>query len=147
MKRAICVIALCAGCGDDADEPRLEGLWYFSSNTKQCDYAVVFEGDQYETDIVCTLESGAIGVEAEAGSFTHTDRQIVITPKLSSCHDARDYPSTLAYEFLGERLRITTPTGVVVLERIEPTEATPGQFTYGCYDETGIFTPMTVEPI
>ena len=150
--RVMLVVLLIAlfGCGGDAAPgPELEGLWYFSSDTEECGYGLFFEGDKYETDIVCTLQNGATGIEAEAGTFTSTDSQIVVTPKASSCANTSPASTTISYDFVDDKLRLVLPRGVLIFERLERTdgEASSGSSTYGCYDSEGTFSPMPVQSI
>ena len=149
MRRIWLLAALLAGCGGDtkSDEERLQGTWVYEEDDGICSLALVFDGDKFTTYDSCVLEDDSIGMEVESGPFTVDGDEFTWTSESSSCEDADRNPETVRFELVsGDKLRLTTPDGIVVLER-KKSRPTTGQAEFGCWDEDGYFTPGPLEPI
>jgi len=139
------LLAVSIGCGDDNDEPGIVGDWVSPSDGPyDCAYGMTFESDgTYVEGTVCTLEGGDLGVEAYSGTYTTSGDELTLTQTHGTCPEAEAGAERLAYELDGDKLRVGSAAGTVVLERAEGGDVT-GQATYGCYAQDGSFTPRPI---
>lgn len=145
MRIAIGLVLVLAGCGGGVtDAERLQGSWGLESDS--CLLALTFDGSQYEADVICTLTDGSIGLQAEAGTFTASGGTLTTTASHASCPlTASEVSTQLSYSFEGETLRLVTPSGILILARLEPGGGS-GAAIFGCYN-AGLFTPREVTPV
>lgn len=145
MRSAILVLLLVilAGCGgDEGNEPSLVGDWVAPGDG--CAYGMAFEDDgTYTEGTVCELEGGGLGVEVYGGTYTTSGDELTLTQTHGTCPEAEPLTERLAYELDGDKLRVGSAAGTVVLERAEGGDVT-GQATYGCYAQDGAFTPQPI---
>jgi hypothetical protein len=132
------------GCSSDSTEAQLEGRWRAQTGDG-CAVGLFFEGDRFEHVFGCELEGGGYGYEVWRGPVeARGDDSFTWHPDESSCSGGDTASETLRYEFVGERLRVTTPASVLLLERV-PSGGGGGVARFGCFDEQGGFTPGQVE--
>lgn len=148
MRLLALVLALLAGCGSGgatAVDP-LVGDWQLAQGS--CVYGPNFNADAtYALILVCALDTGATGIEVEAGSYSATADQITTVPTKASC--AGRTTQTVAYAIAdnGNRLVITDDVGILSFIRQGPsTGGQGGSATFGCF-EMGKFTPRPVTPL
>lgn len=149
MKRfGILAVFLASACGDDASKtPSIEGSWYLSSSAKECDLGLVFDGENFEADTICTLNSGQVAVEAYAGTYVAANGQLTTATTHSSCAGTSRDEATESYDFIDGKLRIASPDGVLIFERLPDSDTSNGAFAYGCFDDQGVFSASPVKPL
>lgn len=145
---ASCALLGCAG-GDGSDDPagRLLGSWAGETNDGTlCALGVSFlEDDVYESDYVCELQSGRLGVQAEVGIYQADGELVTLTPTHTSCPDADDAARAerWVFDFIndGETIRLSNTHGSVILDRLEDVDSSGGASVavFGCYASDGSF--------
>lgn len=151
-KTTAIALVFAAGCGGDdvSDMDRLMGAWIAPASSSSCAIAAVFgaqRDDQLELDIICELQGGGFGLEAQLADFTAADGVIRMTSTHSTCPGDRSETETISYEFLGDSLRLSTADGLVVLERLDQSMPGSGGAQFGCFGQDGSFTPYPVTPL
>jgi hypothetical protein len=145
---ALALVAAACGDGSEQEGDLIEGKWIVEDDQFDCAFGLVLDGDQFETDYICTLESGNIAIEASAGTYELDDGEFVFRTTHGSCPGS---PSTerMAYKLKGDLLTVTRPAGVVVFERLAEGDGpgSSGSATYGCFDDDGFFQPMPVSKL
>lgn len=142
-------LAVLAGCGSDdvSDVDRLMGAWIATGNSASCAVAAVFGSErdnQVELDIICELEDGTIGLDAELADFTAADGVLELQTTHTTCPgDVLEGPWTMGYEFVGDGLRLSSPSGLIVLERLDQSMPGTGAAQFGCFTDDG-FVPYPV---
>lgn len=149
-------LAALAGCsgGDDDTEPNqaLIGKWALdlpSSPGDACGLAGVFWETKYEIDLICRLSDGSLGVEAEVGDYQADGKTLSTTPTHASCKQAdRNHgPDSIAYGVSGSTLRIVTPSGAILLQKLTDDPNAVGTGTavihFGCAnDDAFVYAPV-----
>jgi hypothetical protein len=156
-----CLFLLACSSSDDGSEPShkaqslLIGKWFMAGNV--CNLGAVFNDESgYEIDVVCLLSDGTYGIEAEVGSYGATDNILDLVPELASCFlgDRNYTPYSLSYTVGANALRLATPSGLTVMDRISSDPAGLGTGTtgggisarYGCAEDDG-FVFGELEPV
>lgn len=153
MRGFIVVFAVLAACGSDSKkasvEEQLEGQWGVEYSNIGCVGSQVFSGDEYESDLICELDNGSIGVQADVGTFAVSGSTMTFMPMASSCHEQSAEPYDVLFKLLDDdTLRITTPEAVIVLKRVKQSGGgDSASAVYGCYDTDGTFTPAKVQQL
>jgi hypothetical protein len=153
--RALALIAcLCSGClqfGDPQDDAQdmppspapFAGTWMRVELEFDCTRVLIFGkdsagSDAYEIDLLCALNDGGLGLQAEAGSYTvDSEGKTTFTPRKATCARVAAHQATLT-EVEGQVLRVATPTGIEAYERTSPWTV-PSGVTLGCFDASGRF--------
>lgn len=148
ISRLLFALIATAGCSSDPDESpasSLKGKWMLDAGG-YCIGGLTFDGGTYEADLICSLESGSWGIEAEGGSYGASDTTIDFVPELASCFlPDRDYnPYSMKYSVSEDVLRLTTSTGLVTFDKIsdDPNDLGPqggAVAKYGCVEEDGFY--------
>lgn len=137
------------GCGDDSEsaQDRLQGSWAAEDTGDEfCAYNIEFDGSDIEVAYGCELEDESLGIEMQRGTFKVNGDEIEWTATAASCEGVTAGPETLQFEFVGEKLRIMSPDGVLLMERNKGTSGTGGA-EFGCFDEEGFFEPRSVQSL
>lgn len=162
--RVLALLAcLSAGCvqfgdpqGDAQDAPStpapFAGTWMRIELELDCTRTLILGkkvgggGDAYEIDLLCALNSGGFGLQAEAGSYTvDSDGKTTFTPEQATCARVSAHQATLT-EVEGQVLQVATPTGIEVYERVAPAQV-PSGVTLGCFDGSGRFEPRPLTDV
>ena len=145
MRKGLGVVVVCLalGCSGD-DDPSLEGTWG-ADEDDGCASALIFKGDSFEEVYACALEDGTFGYESYRGTFSESGGKISVHITAASCPDAEAGTTTLDYEFVGKRLRVSTSSGITLYERLGAPKGS-GSADYGCYDGD-TFEPSPVRSI
>lgn len=153
--KAFALIALgvalvgCGGSGDDDDEATgsIVGKWAFQGSNG-CALGFTADAMQYEGDVVCPLADNAYGIEAEVGSYSIAGSQLTLTPELASCPTSDHSVDTITFAVSGNTLKFTTPSGVVVFQKVPGDAGGSVVAAYGCLDvSAGQFTQHDIGPI
>lgn len=148
--RRLAMVLVClsaAACGAEATPAeKLEGSW--ATPIDGCTAALTFLADgRMEADTICPLTDGSIGLDAVVGSFTATGTEISFAATSATCPPESVTRNVVwRYDFLGDSLRVFSPTGGLVLNRITPGGGNGAVITFGCF--TGdTFTARPVTPL
>ena len=144
------VVALNACGGEEnsiSPDDRLQGIWGVESTEYECVHMFYFEDGFFEMMEVCELDSGRYVAESYFGNYilNEAGTSIVMNVKKSSCADTKRTWSA-SVGFPADNLRLTTPNGVMLLERVSNQNADTGgaAVEFGCFDEDGYFSPSPV---
>ena len=151
------VLSACIQLGpqDDSDDqddtpPPFAGTWLYSDPLFDCVRSLIFfkrEGsDAYEIDLGCSLATGGVGVQVEAGEFTvGAEDEVMFVPTQTTCPGERVVPHTRVVEQLSDTLlRVTTPQeGPLLYEKARSTGFGPN-LVLGCFARDGSFTPRAL---
>lgn len=146
-----------AACGSDGWP--VEGTWATATTTRECVFALTIESTtfrdgQYETDLLCELTDGSIGLEAEVGTIQRTgENEYFSNPAQSTCSgkpalfDPASFTSSI--ERTGNTIRIVEDDGILLLERlkVKARDSQSGFIEFGCFDTSANFTPCPAGPI
>lgn len=151
LRRAFVLLAVLTGCGDDekaSPGDELQGLWLMEDPEYECFTGFRFSGDAIAVNYACFLEGGGYGLESYVGTFHVDGSRFSWEPELSSCDEAPGR-ETYVFEVSGSTLTLTSPDGVMVLERAakDPSDTSTGEASFGCYDEEGFFDSHPLEEI
>lgn len=146
---AITVVTVALGCGDgggdtgDGQSSGIDGQWLMVSDDVKCLTALTFDNDlKYEVDDLCELDDGTMAQQVEIGTYKLNGDKISFTPTGSTCKDADRNVDDAKYDFIDGKLRMLFDEGVILLERLKSDgNASPGEVTFGCFDDEGAFTP------
>ncbi|HEU5076317.1 MAG TPA: hypothetical protein VFU02_19125 [Polyangiaceae bacterium] len=142
----LAVLALAVmGCSSDPEESsseKLRGKWMVELD-EFCYLGATFNDGVYEVDVICSLESGGWGIEAELGSYGASDNTIDFVPEHASCFlPDRNYdPYTFSYSVNDDVLRLTTSGGLIMFDKFAEDPESPGPSggavaRYGCAEES-----------
>lgn len=152
-ERIAAIVAACAvagGCGGGSSKTpaeKLQGSWR-ASQSDGCAIGVIFKDhDEYESIYACELDDGSFGYESYRGHFFVDGDSFTWTTEESSCPDADTADEDVDFEFAGKKLRLATPGGVTLMERIPESQRGTASAEYGCFDEDDYFNPMPVKPL
>ena len=138
-------------CGDDesmSPEDRLQGTWGVESTAKECVSMVRFDGNTIELLDLCELEDGSFGAQSRSGTYEVSGTSLTLKVLASSCPSPPVRMETIGFSFVGDSLRLVSPSGVALLEPVDSnTEPGSGAATYGCYDSEDDFTPNPIRPL
>jgi hypothetical protein len=116
----ICALS-CVACAADKESAaeRLQGRWLLPSPSNDACGLFLSLGEDgvYELQQTCLLESGAIGIQAEVGTYSVSDGDSVLTfePTHETCPSADTSVADIKYDFIsGGRLRLIFPAGAAV---------------------------------
>jgi hypothetical protein len=144
----LCAVAV-LGCGEDSEsaEDKLQGSWVAEeSGDFACAYGFKFDGGDIEAVYGCELDDSSVGFEVQRGTYEVDGDEITWTATHASCEDVDTAPETMRFEFVGDRLRLITPGGVLLMDRNKASDGT-GSAEFGCYDDEGFFEPGSVRPL
>ena len=84
------------------------------------------------------------GAQVTAGTYAVASGHITLNRTKSSCGGTR-VSADVAYDFSGKNLRLSDPSGVLVMERVTTTDDGSGaSVAYGCFADDGTFTTGSV---
>lgn len=155
LRRLVVVAALASACGEegeDGPQDRLQGKWSVEL-ANGCVEVVAFDDDAMEVDVICELTDGGIGMWATTGTVATTDSTYDFKVTASSCTrvDQPNAPTReqASYSFQGKQLRITTPQGTLLLDKVADNQEAPGGAfaEFGCFLPNGDFVPRPVRAI
>lgn len=140
MRRlAVCaVLLLVSGCGADADP--LVGTWTADISASCADGFRFDQRGTFTRLTICTLDSGATGLERHDGTFDADGKTIQFVIGQSTCPDMPKTGS-VGYSVSPASLVLTFSASIEVLSRV--TAAGPGDTgaaALGCFSD-GVFTP------
>ncbi len=139
---------------DSADQddtpPPFAGTWLYRDPLFDCVHSLIFfdrEGsDAYEIDLGCSLATGGVGVQVEAGEFTvGADGEVMFVPTQTTCAGERVVQHTKVVEQLSDALlRVTSgQEGPLLYDRATSTGFGPN-LVLGCFARDGSFTPRAL---
>lgn len=141
--RKLALAVVLAGCGGNSDPtPGIDGNWVFEHDDNVCATGLKAHDGAYEIVTLCELEGGGYGAESEKGLFTVDGDQVSFTPTGSTCKDGDRGTDVATFDASDDSLRLMFDSGVLLFEPIKGSESSTGAITYGCYDDSGAFTPM-----
>jgi hypothetical protein len=147
---AICLVLGCADAGvESSAAARLSGHWMTMDSTTVCWYAFSFREDGLiESKELCELRDGSLAIVVDAGRFEATDESFTWEVRESSCAYESTWPVTVRYTLQGDKLTLFTPEGALILKRLDESGGGEGgAFTFGCFDDQGVFQPRPILPI
>lgn len=123
----------------------LVGIWGFRNGNR----GVVFEFEadgKFEIDIY-TLTGQQAEVEANAGTYTATGTQIQFTTTVSTSCPPETGTGAVNYQLAGNQLQMQlTTAGFSALTKNDAPNPMDYNLTYGCFAESGAFTPSATQP-
>lgn len=128
---------------------QLEGMWATAPDAQGCIDVATFKDSAIELDTSCLLSTGAVGLDAEVGSFAATDDTVSVAISQATCPTAKaDASFTLSYSFLDGALRLIGANGGVSLTPFPSTPVAAGvAIKFGCWDgDEKNFTPGPLAP-
>lgn len=144
---ALALVCACADDDDPSPSERLQGKWMSVDSQVVCVTGLIFDGERVELDTICEHDDGSVGIEAVLGNYTVEGDTFTWAPDASSCRDVDQEPETIAFDFVNGSLRLTTPEGVILLEKAPPPSGGSGVASFGCYDDEGYFDEQPVKPL
>jgi hypothetical protein len=116
-----------------------------------CVIGGAFFEKNYELDVICSLADGAFAVEAEVGTYTADGNTLISTPTHASCTlpDRNHDPSSLAYTVTSTTLRLVTPSGAIIFDKIDDDPNSVGgsaTIRFGCIEAEGLIR-SPIEPL
>lgn len=144
----VSALLACGAGEDDGSDDRLNGLWSAQVPDTFCIVGFSFEADRYEYDLVCELNDGTFGLEAEVGSYETAGSRISFFPMQATCPDISPAQQDFTYDIInsGQTLRLIDPTGVAVFDRVERMASQGGGFArFGCFDNNLVLTERPIQ--
>lgn len=150
MRRHWKTLGLCAalGCGaEETAESRLQGSWIADEGDVECSNIIDFDDGVIEVTYGCALDDNTLGLETIRGDYEIFGDVIDWEAFAASCDDTEKRQPSMRFEFVGgDRLRLTTPTGVFLMERNKLSSGN-GSGEFGCFDDEGYFESQPVQPL
>lgn len=132
------------GSGPDPNVARLAGNWIIVGSAA----AIFFDFSSdatYVRGIIQATGATSANVEIENGDFSADAANMYMSPRQWSCAPP-DPPYYLSYSVTASALTFPDPTGAVVLVRNTAPATSGVVLTYGCFDDQGVFAPMSLVP-
>jgi hypothetical protein len=156
MRKALLGFLLLAaiGCGGSNDSEMIVGSWFASaaptwaSNVGSIGTSIIIEfmsGGQYSANKVQLASATVANTEVETGTYTVSGSTLTTVPEQWTCpYSDPSYAVSIA--FVGGDLQLDTSSGVISLQKTPESFDSGYQFTQGCFDSSGNFTPEPFGP-
>jgi hypothetical protein len=150
---AVMVSGLLVGCGSSgsdghgtASSASVVGDWTADLGGG-CVVSISFQGGKYVNGQGCSLDTGEVGVQSTAGTYTVVGNQLVMTPQQSTCHDHTKDPVSVMCSADATSMTWIHGTDVVVFMR-DTSAGGSGAFKLGCFSPDGTtFTESPIAPL
>lgn len=152
MRRAAAIALLALGCAgaDGAEGAEVWGAWGVElarTSVGACAYGITLEGDRFREVMLCTrIDEPIPHAQLTEGRAEFLGPQLMLTAEASSCPAMTS--RLFEADLLGpDLLRLADASGVMVLERLDPSTAAPGVSLTGCFGGPQGFTEQPVRQL
>jgi hypothetical protein len=148
-----CLLGSACSGGDGSDDPPevtdpIVGKWGLELSNGCVVGFTAQADDLYEADVICLLEGGDFGVEAEVGTYFTAGSQLAMTPTHATCATSDHSADTIFFNVDRDTLTLIFPDGALIMERIPDSPGGTAVLRYGCMDaDAGLFTQGELRPL